>query len=359
MAEAEELLTDAARHATVFAQNLWRRHRAPQLPATLQLSDVAARLDLLTSAVFGESFPLRSAQSPAPATLLGIVFRHDRKPRTCLALPATDGRSVWLPTELGIADAGLAMQLYRAMALQQVLRARRGSARLLHPGLSPLLRDVYLVLEARASEAALSRMLPGLATASNQLRHWALRHRPPLEKFPACRQALERWLRQLMSASRIDEDVNLAEPEDSMRRARVLIRELGLLPSGLKEKHLGPHPLYKDWWTGELRLAESGAKVSGKIIGEDAGAQEGDTDPGRSSRLRRRPDVRDPKEGEDEEGDENSPWMIQLDEPHQHAEDPMGLQRPVDRDEETSADHFGDLASELPEARLVSTPGKP
>ena len=37
----------------------------------------------------------------------------------------------------------------------------------------------------------------------------------------------------------------------------------------------------------------------------------------------------------------------------------MGLQRPVDRDEQTDADHFGDLVSELPEARLVATPGRP
>lgn len=37
----------------------------------------------------------------------------------------------------------------------------------------------------------------------------------------------------------------------------------------------------------------------------------------------------------------------------------MGLQRPVDRDESVSAGEYGDLLSELPEARLVSTPGRP
>src|SRR5690606_34335304 len=47
------------------------------------------------------------------------------------------------------------------------------------------------------------------------------------------------------------------------------------------------------------------------------------------------------------------------DEPHQIAEDPLGLQRPTDRDEEISAEEFGDLVSELSEARLVTTPGRP
>src|SRR5690606_3356115 len=52
-------------------------------------------------------------------------------------------------------------------------------------------------------------------------------------------------------------------------------------------------------------------------------------------------------------------WMVQGDEPHPHAEDPMGLKRPADRDDEASAEELGDMVSDLPEARLVSTPGRP
>src|SRR5690606_19086227 len=40
------------------------------------------------------------------------------------------------------------------------------------------------------------------------------------------------------------------------------------------------------------------------------------------------------------------------------AEDPMGLQRPIDREEDTAAEEFADLVSELTEARLISTPGQ-
>ena len=51
MAEAEDVITDAALHATNFVQGVWRRHRA-NAPATsvLTLADIAQRLDLLDTA---------------------------------------------------------------------------------------------------------------------------------------------------------------------------------------------------------------------------------------------------------------------------------------------------------------------
>ena len=51
--------------------------------------------------------------------------------------------------------------------------------------------------------------------------------------------------------------------------------------------------------------------------------------------------------------------MVQTAQPHEQAEDPMGMQRPTDRDAATAAEEFADALSELPEARLVSTPGRP
>ncbi|UUZ53388.1 hypothetical protein LP419_31740 [Massilia sp. H-1] len=52
------------------------------------------------------------------------------------------------------------------------------------------------------------------------------------------------------------------------------------------------------------------------------------------------------------------PSMVQTAQPHEQAEDPMGMQRPTDRDAATSADEFADALSELPEARLVSSPAR-
>lgn len=56
---------------------------------------------------------------------------------------------------------------------------------------------------------------------------------------------------------------------------------------------------------------------------------------------------------------EAGPPAAPLDRSHEHAEDPLGLQRPADRDEESSADEFADSVSELPKARLVAAPGRP
>jgi nitric oxide reductase NorD protein len=52
-------------------------------------------------------------------------------------------------------------------------------------------------------------------------------------------------------------------------------------------------------------------------------------------------------------------WMIRPDEPLESVEDPMGLQRPADRDEDAAAAELADALSELPEARVVRTPETP
>ena len=50
--------------------------------------------------------------------------------------------------------------------------------------------------------------------------------------------------------------------------------------------------------------------------------------------------------------------MIQASQPHAHAEDPFGLQRPTDRDEESAAEAYAESLSDLEPARLVSKPGQ-
>src|SRR5690606_33281512 len=120
MAEAEDVITDAARHATIYARELWLRQRGkPDAPRPIILAQVAPRLDLLISAVFGRSYPIRVAQAPAIPTLLTRLFRrHDVMPSR-LALPATDGTAIWLPNSLDSADWPQALERFRALALMQ------------------------------------------------------------------------------------------------------------------------------------------------------------------------------------------------------------------------------------------------
>ncbi len=362
MAEAEELISDAARHATVFAQRFWRKHRTPpELPQTITLSDVSARLDLLITAIFDTSYPLRSAQLPARSTLLSKLFRHDRNPRRQSPIPATNGACIWLPPDSEITDPSRATEIYRTVALQQAIRARREGPALAASETSALKADVYLLLEAYAADEELAALLPGVAVSVNVLRREALKTRPALASFTDSRKPLELFLRRLLTSQcgHPDMEVPLAStPAGSLANVSRVIREFQLLPNGVDERRLGPSPLVKDWWTGEFRIPPEPMEVM-SAVGEDVDTNESQDSPPRSARLFRRPEEREATEDEQEEEPESGIWMVQLDEPHQHAEDPFGLQRPTDRDQETSAEEFGDMVSELSNARLVSTPGRP
>lgn len=356
MAEAEDVITDVARHATVYAQALWRRHRAiPPPTRTVALADVAQRIELLIAAVFGTTYRLRTAQAPAPTTFLTKAFGRRERPRVQRAIPATDGVSIWLPSDAGIADPDVAMDRFRTVALQQAMRASRGSA-LMSAQATPLVRDVYLLIEAHAADEALARQLPGIVGSLNALRRAALAARPPMASFPVERRPLETFVRTLLQreCGYPDGDVPVpTSPEESARVARRLAAEI--VPDAGMTRLLGANPLFKDWWTGELRAPNS----AGATLAADhdrAPGYETAAEP-RSAHLTRRPDVRE--SGDEEDDVRQGAWMIQSAQPQEHAEDPFGMQRPTDRDEQTAAEEFADSLSELAEARLVSTPGRP
>ena len=366
MAEAEDVITDAARHATVFAQDLWRRHRT--LPtgspgfASPRLEDFARRLDLLIRAVFGTGYPMRVAQPPAPPSLLTKLFRGHDAPRLQQAVPATDGTSIWLPAACAHTDRETALARYRAVALQQAMRVQRGSARQLDDSASAPLRDIYLLLEAQAADRALARDLPGMAASIDGLRRSSLAARPSLDAFAPHRRPVERLLRTLLQTPCGQAPPGFLpceSPAQSLAAARELLDRLEAgqgedLASATRAR--GDRPLLRDWWTGDLRLPSSDPALDGDAFPTDPATADRGGNP-RSARLARRPDVRRPDPHE--ENERQGAFMIQTAQPHEHAEDPAGLQRPTDRDEETAAEDFAESVADLPEARLVSTPGRP
>ena len=346
MAEAEDVLSDVARHATIYIQQLWRRQRgnaAAQQPPGLQ--ELSHRLDLLIQAALGCSFPLRIAQPPAPPTLLQTLWRRNEYPRRHAAIPGTDDRHIWLPAYLNILDPAESAQQYRTLALQQAMRARRGSATEVGQLETPLQRDLYLLCEAWAADRELLSLLPGLAPALASLRQHALHARPALGQFPSARQPLERFLRSLLQGH--DTLPPLPHPAASVSQARRLA--LQLMPD--TPAQLGRQPLLLDDWTGELRPAApliSTAHPPGMAT---------DKAPPRTARLPRSPRVRESHQDEDDR--QPGAWMIQPSPPLEQAEDAHGLQRPTDHDDATPADDFADALSELEEARLVVAPGNP
>lgn len=369
MAEAEDVITDAARHATVFVQDLWRRHRPPTRGLQpLRLNDVAERLDLLLSAVFGRSFPLRVAQPPAPRTFLhGLFQRQAVVPRE--ALPATDDASIWLPSSAGASETHeAALARYRTMALQQAMRAARGSAAQLHRVQDVLQRELYLLLEARAADDALMRLLPGSAAGLRAARQRALMQRPPAARLHVSLRPLEELACWVLRSSTGAEAAALpAGVEPSLlslpaQPAEVLEQAMQLGPAwpALAAARFGARArqtrlLWRDAWTGDLRPPSALPAASASRAADES--EDAGPSPTRSARLGRRPEVRDAVEEEDD----TSPgvWMVQPSPPHEQAEDPMGLQRPTDRDSSTAAEDFADAVSELAQARLVAAPGTP
>ena len=357
MSEPEELISDAARHATVFVRDVWRRHlKRGRGERRLGLPDVAPRLDLLLTAVFTEGRRIRVAQLPPPSTLLRQVFGADRGPRQKHAVPATDGASIWLPSTLGLDDDALAMLCYRTMALAQAARARRGSAAPaagLRPG---LVADVYLLLEAHAADQMLAALLPGLAAPIDTLRRTALERRPPVDAFPPRRRPIERLARELLGSRcgrPLDAALVPSAPSGSLALAKRIAAELA---AAAGTDRFGAEPLLKDWWTGALRTPSISDEPV-KLPGESSEPDDADRAPS-AARLRRSPARREAIDGEDDEDDAGL-VAVQQDDPHPHAEDPMGLRRPVDRDEDASAEQLGDMVSDLPEARTIATPAPP
>ena len=357
MAEAEDVITDAARHATVFAQALWRRHRAKGSPVrTVALADIVQRLDLLIVAAFGSPFRIRSAQTPAPPTFLSNVFRGGERPRAQYALPATDGVSIWLPNDSGIADPIRAMDRFRTAALQQAMRATRRSAALISVQATPLIRDLYLLLEALAADEELARRLPGILGSLNALRRSALAARPAMTSFSVERRPLEAFAREMLQ-SECGHPVSgipvSATPEETARFACELAARI--VPDARMIRRLGNEPLFKDWWTGEMHTPIPSAPT---LVADHDYEPGHETSPEpRSSRLTRRPDVRE--SDDDEDDGRQGAWMIQSAQPQEHVEDPFGMQRPTDRDEQKAAEEYADSLSELAEARLVASPGRP
>lgn len=358
MAEAEEVLTDVARHATVYARDLWRRHRQRDEAIPVALVDVVSRIELLITTVFGVGYPIRVAEPPAPPTLLTALFGRRRGPVRRRPVPATDGASLWLPANLGITDPLEALQAYRTMALQQAMRANRMSAAALRELDTPQEQDLYLVVEACAADVALAELLPGTAAPLNVLRAAALAERPPLSAFPSVARPLESLLRRILlsdCASPPDVALRAQSPLQSVHAARQYTRELTGSAANPARGRAGL--LYRDRWTGELRLPSPGADAP---VGDPVGNfDEREPAAQRSARLTRRPRERKAVEDEDSGKTQSGAWMVQTDEPHEKAEDPIGLQRPTDREDRESPDRLGDMLSELKEARLVATPGTP
>jgi nitric oxide reductase NorD protein len=355
MSEPEDLILDGAYVASRFARDVWRRYAQPTDHKALSLRTVRTRLELLLHALFEREMPVRTANPGAPVSWLARLARRGGGSDGEAAC-GTDGVAVYLPATLdGSVMTGRppaledALPLYTLLAVEQGVRIARGSAAIAARIQDDEGRHRYAIAEATAADAWIVRETPGLVPALRSARRQALAGRRVL---PASRGG--RWIEELVRDwlghdpdERCDWVPLAATPAESLAWA--------LDPRSRtegKRDRVGPEISPVFYWGRFLPPSTPlGAKTYADPYGPGARQKER-----RVAEMRRRPRVREAADDEDDPG--AGTWVVRADEPQESVEDPFGLQRPTDRDAHADPEGLGDALSDLPEARVVRTPGQ-
>ncbi|MEO6446069.1 MAG: VWA domain-containing protein [Gemmatimonadaceae bacterium] len=301
-----------------------------------------SRLEHFVRATFGVPLTIGVAEPPAIPTWFERLGR--RMPRHLVerrTLASTDGLRIRLPRSLPavVADGG-GLARYRLLAVELATRAVRGTPTTLPS--DRLVRDLFLVREAQAVAATLAAELPGLLDESRAARRRERATRPPTELLTAQEAAVEA---ELLAA--LEWEPRPGTVEDTAATLS-WAQERAVAIQTLEGPYRGL-PAVALWGLVEHAPPEPARRPGGTANEDEAHA------PRRVTRMQRRPKVR--QAVEDEDDDHVGLWMIQMDDPQEHVEDPMGLQRPTDRDDDVDPADLADSLSELPEARLVAAPG--
>ncbi|HYR11531.1 MAG TPA: VWA domain-containing protein [Longimicrobium sp.] len=229
---------------------LWRRWRPVTEPPVLRLEEVRRRLEILVAAVYGRPIPIVATEPPEPPHWARrLFFPEPGHLRGEELLASADGERVHLPPALDAAEGeAAALARYRLMALAQAERVARGTP-LFAPDLNPRwnrhlvsagvltnteplapIRDLYVLLEGAAVDAAIARAVPGLAPVLHAERARALASRPSEDGLTAAERKVESLARRLLSLPPGEAPPELAPgatPAESLQRARALAAELG------------------------------------------------------------------------------------------------------------------------------------
>ncbi len=345
MAEPEDVIAEAALHATRLARDLWARRPGGRAAGPPGLHDVRRRLELFVAAVFPGAPEIGIAEAPAPPSFLAQLARRRRSHlHSPLALSSTDGERIRLPAVLDRVSPVDVLPRYRLLALEQAARVNRGTLRDLPAG-DVLRRDLYLLAEAAAVDKLLVGMFPRLAPGLRQARRDAAEQRPLIRRPSPQELAVESLVRGLLDAEPDSPPAPFVTPATSAASLDWAAEQRSALMK-VKGPYRGMAPVAL--WGALPPAPESLAAVGDAM---DAAC----APPGRGRTLPRRPRARDAAEDEDDA--EPGTWMVRADDLQEKVEDPVGLQRPADRDQTADPGELADALSELPEARLVRTPG--
>ena len=353
MAEPEDLILEFAHRGVIAAERLWLRYHVGSDAARGTLASLRPHVELLLAALTGESVGVRPADPPAMESWVARLAR--RSPRHLRGLPpfmASGDAEIHIPRipPTSLVAAGLTpAAVYRLLVAEHVARLERGT-----PGHAPGDPEtpehlLYELCEAVAAEQWLARTLPGLVPDLTAARKGALAERPGLAELRPVERAIEQMVQGVLATppSAAVPDVPLAATPAAARawaHARC-----ALLPTdGGRCRGLPPVP---QW--GRLLVVSAPAELA--LHGESRPSAA--PSPGRTHPLRRSPRSREAQPGEDSRS--MGMWIIRPDEPQESVEDPLGLERPADRDAEAAPEELADALADLPQTRMIATPNAP
>ena len=345
MAEPEELILEGAHFATRVARDAWRRYGTPAADRAIPLTAVRARLEMFLTALVRTSITIAPMEPPAPASWLSRLARGPSRGRRDTSLrSATDGRRVYLPAALPLTMCGLdALTLYRLLAVEQAARLVRGTALVSAHIESGETQDWFLLAEAAAVDRWIAVEVPGLAPAVIAARAHALASRARRSAAFDC--AIEQEVHAFLAADPLTALFTVdaeGSPDQCLAWAR----------TRTARAHRRYRGVSLPWYWGEVRAAPQPLGAATPYAPGEAGRH---TPRPRVAEMRRRPRVREA--ADDEDDTHAGTWVIRADEPQESVEDPFGLQRPTDCDDGADPEGLADSLSDLPEARMVRTPG--
>ncbi|MFL5616412.1 MAG: nitric oxide reductase activation protein NorD [Gemmatimonadaceae bacterium] len=173
-----------------------KRRQRPKV----ELEAVRRRLELLLTALYGRHIPIAPPESHHDSWWRRAVRSMSpyAEPQT---VPASDGESLRLPPSIDATlGNGVALARYRLLAIEQGERVVRGTAALAARTTDQLERDLFLVRESAAIDAAIARTVRNVAPTLAAARAVALSRRPLMESLAGAERDVEGYVRQLLAA---------------------------------------------------------------------------------------------------------------------------------------------------------------
>jgi nitric oxide reductase NorD protein len=325
VAEAEDVLLDLAWRGVEWlrGERALRSGGAAD-PPQLELSALRTELDVFLCAVFDRRFEIVPLEVSRPTPWI-LPWTHRAPWRFELEpVPATDGRSLYLPRVLGRTDSSAMRALVRVTALGLAARVERGSTAELP--VDALARDLYWSVDGARVSAWLCAALAGLAKDVLAARSAELAARRVWRRPTPLEQHAEALVRRILHGVEIDAPENPRSLAHWARETARLWREdLGGTYRGIAPvRHLGVWRRAPALTDGDVDLDGSGRRASRL--------------PTRRVRVTAESPPADPRESRE------GPWLVPPGDPQLSAEPTSRIARPLDRESEIDLET---LASEL------------